>query len=345
MDVPKTFSVVPLAKRLLVVSVVLAMAFLCYSIKKVATVQGPIGRPDELHSRNPSLKKAIILSERTTWKPGDIFVFSHVPKAAGTSATHDFQHILQESTQLGNGTNIACNDSFVYQRYTKEFRDSVAGKSICNIVAGEVNVPSIRESNPAARIGMMIRSPIMHTISALDHLDRQHRLGGSLDVEHMVETLDLKAVPRFTSWLTGYSFSVQWKKNITLSLRIKGENTSTERRSGIQWQSVKEGTVKESFSVLKGLWWFGVVEYYQESMCLLRFQSGTFDQTKCACEDKRTKRNVLPKKLFLPSGLVQRMWTARKRDEHLYALAVNLFLERVARAEKELGFKFLCVRS
>ena len=94
-------------------------------------------------------------------------------------------------------------------------------------------------------------------------------------------------------------------------------------------------------------------EYYDESICLLKFQLGVFHASECQCEEGSSddhvqhvrSTNVLEGKRSyeevrtLDPQLVEPLV---KVDLQLYAFALDLFRQRVRQAEEELGLRFLC---
>ena len=95
-------------------------------------------------------------------------------------------------------------------------------------------------------------------------------------------------------------------------------------------------------------------EYYDESICLLKFQLGIFQASECQCEEGSSNeqvqhvqaKNVLKGKgrgyeevATLDPQLIEPLV---KVDLQLHAFALDLFHQRVRQAEEELGVRFLC---
>jgi hypothetical protein len=272
----------------------------------------------------------------------EIFVFSHLPKAAGTSAQADFMRILGESQKVQSRRMIVCQKG---ERWGPLFQKRVSGNSDCNIVGGEVNIPTIRSVKPDAKIGMMMRSPFLHSISALNHLNRHVApVKSTLDVEDLVQRLQLKSIPQYQYWLAGKSF-----QNITVaervSLRYRAKN-GRQFEPGIQWISPSKYPVEQSFMVVKSLWWVGIVESYEASMCLLMYQVGTIKRNTCSCAVRGnlrfSRKNTNRNSLSFSTSQLKKIWNLRSGDEVLYASAELLFRSRVQKAEKILCYKILC---
>eukprot|EP00958_Prasinococcus_capsulatus_P005103 scaffold492_cov347-Prasinococcus_capsulatus_cf.AAC.4 len=98
------------------------------------------------------------------------------------------------------------------------------------------------------------------------------------------------------------------------------------------------------------LFWFGITEHYDASVCLLQYQLDIFDATNCRCDsaadavmvkpanhlqDKKGYKNVKDRYRHLIEPLVQ-------ADMELYGFAHELFVRRVRLAEREVGQRFLC---
>ena len=64
-----------------------------------------------------------------------------------------------------------------------------------------MNLPSILSISPNAKVAILLRSPVTHTISCFEHLRRI----ANVDVKIAIEE-HLQLIPKYTSWLAGQAF-------------------------------------------------------------------------------------------------------------------------------------------
>ena len=90
-------------------------------------------------------------------------------------------------------------------------------------------------------------------------------------------------------------------------------------------------------------------EYLDASICLLQFQLGIFDSTKCNCKSNHPKLTKTANSLHAHRGYteVAKLYPELvaplvQTDLQLYDYALTLFKKRVAMAEQQLGTTFLC---
>uniref|UniRef100_A0A7S3XLY1 Sulfotransferase domain-containing protein n=1 Tax=Heterosigma akashiwo TaxID=2829 RepID=A0A7S3XLY1_HETAK len=99
------------------------------------------------------------------------------------------------------------------------------------------------------------------------------------------------------------------------------------------------------------IYWFGFTEYYEESLCVLAYQLGTFDPKACSCSDGSDstgshlrKFNARVSELH-PNALFEDGFSVEdvtRKDQQLYEYAFQLFLEKVDAIEQDTGVRVLC---
>jgi len=296
-----------------------------------------------------------LTSPEITNSSSDVYVFSHVPKTAGSSFQQDFLAAL-------SGTSKVCQHGKWWEH---DFRRVLKGESSCKVVSGVVNLPSILSISPNAKVAILLRSPVTHTISCFEHLRRI----ANVDVKIAIEE-HLQLIPKYTSWLAGQAF-VDSDEIPVGNYRVKFDGGQSGKlghappeRVWVQWESTVEGSVTQSIQRLKRLWFVGITEWYHESFCLLLYQIGKYDWDFCDCSStvrktsllRRGKEtsggsetpalselNVLPSTRYnFTQAMLKGMHSERKRDELIYGFAQNLFIFRIEKAQADLNSIFLC---
>ena len=296
-----------------------------------------------------------LTSPEITNSSSDVYVFSHVPKTAGSSFQQDFLAAL-------SGTSKVCQHRKWWEH---DFRRVLKGESSCKVVSGVVNLPSILSISPNAKVAILLRSPVTHTISCFEHLRRI----ANVDVKIAIEE-HLQLIPKYTSWLAGQAF-VDSDEIPVGNYRVKFDGGQSGKlghappeRVWVQWESTVEGSVTQSIQRLKRLWFVGITEWYHESFCLLLYQIGKYDWDFCDCSStvrktsllRRGKEtsggsetpalselNVLPSTRYnFTQAMLKGMHSERKRDELIYGFAQNLFIFRIEKAQADLNSIFLC---
>lgn len=164
----------------------------------------------------------------------------------------------------------------------------------------------------------MLREPVSHYLSQFLH-DKSNRRVRTLE-----EYLNMEN-PK------GYN------RNVNGNFQLK--------RLGAR--SVAEG--KQILS--EHMFFFGVIEHWQPSICLLNYQLGQFDRIKCdLCEahggvktswiGHRTAKEE--KGSTLDVSLVKQMQRINRLDSELYTWAMEEFKGRVRQVEQKEGVKMLC---
>mmetsp|Transcript_16923 Transcript_16923/g.20337 ORF Transcript_16923/g.20337 Transcript_16923/m.20337 type:complete len:374 (-) Transcript_16923:230-1351(-) len=107
----------------------------------------------------------------------------------------------------------------------------------------------------------------------------------------------------------------------------------------------------DALEAVESLDWFGIREYYSESLCLLSYQlSGTLDES-CSCYSPH-RRTYIPHTHNIPSVDVRRLSLRVQRkidhitrvDRELYQNAKDILEQRIFQLEKETSTKVLCVK-
>lgn len=114
-----------------------------------------------------------------------------------------------------------------------------------------------------------------------------------------------------------------------------------------------DGDLAQARRVLgEKVYWFGFTEYYDESLCVLAYQLGTFDAQACSCSDadgtsssgthlrKFNARGELHPHAQNEDGFSVEAVT--QKDQKLYDYAFKLFMEKVDAIEQETGVRVFC---
>ena len=112
------------------------------------------------------------------------------------------------------------------------------------------------------------------------------------------------------------------------------------------------GNLTVALENLKVMFWIGIVEYFDASICLLSLQLGQYNKEQCSCENRIAKfkasghivraKNMRAGKTNVSIDDLDQISSITLLDAILYKYGVKLFLSRVARGETILGSKILC---
>jgi len=95
----------------------------------------------------------------------------------------------------------------------------------------------------------------------------------------------------------------------------------------------------------------GLVEYYEESICLLNWQLGTFDKEKCSCEAIHNARNNADgvhiggyhtNEYPVSFEALKTLQFELRSDIDIYNYAYQLFVSRVRAMERDVNMPVLC---
>lgn len=99
---------------------------------------------------------------------------------------------------------------------------------------------------------------------------------------------------------------------------------------------------------LRDMFWIGITELFDASICLLSYQLGQYRVTECGCEARAQKlskvpvKNPLRKRYNVSVADILHIDYITYLDEQLYHYGLRLFLRRVYNAEQSFGRPFLC---
>jgi hypothetical protein len=103
---------------------------------------------------------------------------------------------------------------------------------------------------------------------------------------------------------------------------------------------------------IDSMFWFGVFEYYDASVCLLAFQLGQFDARLCSCAApaRAPLSRLVPVSMssnrskadLLSVAEVSELAELTLLDAALYDHSLRVFMRRVASAERATNTTILC---
>lgn len=165
---------------------------------------------------------------------------------------------------------------------------------------------SLRNPNPEAKILVFFRNPMSHVLSAVGHMNR-------------------KGI----------------KECKGLERAISG-NCSFYNLDNMQTTYFADRDLSAALKHLKSLFWIGITEHYDASICLLSYQLGQFDPSKCNCTGKLVRPMNRGARFTHPLRSISEVRKLTILDLILYEEAYELFLKRVHYAETDLGHPILC---
>mmetsp|Transcript_31902 Transcript_31902/g.81685 ORF Transcript_31902/g.81685 Transcript_31902/m.81685 type:complete len:338 (-) Transcript_31902:55-1068(-) len=291
------------------------------------TPQDPLRRGSAASYAMPDTCETLKISSKY------FFYHSHIPKAGGRS----FYSIFRRSPRIPGIT--PCRQS-VYsrtsdcpmkgdpvcpQRFAEIRENFQAHRSYgdCNFLSFET--PSLIASlqneldMPDVKVMTTFREPVSHFVSQYLHDRRHGRINNNI-----------------TRYING---GIGYQKRC-------GVGNFQMCRLGVKTLSAAKDLVSQIFH-------FGILEYWDASICLLYYQLGRFNRSKCAnlCSDDRgavIKAHIgtAPDKQLVSAKLdlsvLRRMGDLNKVDAELYAWATQVFFARVRRVEVQENVTLLC---
>lgn len=161
-------------------------------------------------------------------------------------------------------------------------------------------------STKPAKLLTFFRTPISHVLSAVGHMTRK-----------------------------------KIKKCTGLKLAMSPE-CDFYKIDNIQTTYLGSRDLSTSLQNLHNLFWIGITEHYDASVCLLSYQLGQFDSRKCNCAGTLVKPGNRGIKVSHSLPDLRDVGHLTQLDTVLYQNAYELFLKRVYYAEKDLGLPILC---
>ena len=186
-------------------------------------------------------------------------------------------------------------------------------REFCNFWSVKPNkvssIFSMQQKYPSARFLVFLRDPLIQALSQLGNLD-----------DKLVNNCAL------TSFVhTGGC------------LNLTGVNN-------LQTDALGGGNLINAVSSLQNLFWFGIFELFEVSVCLLSIQLGQFNRSLCSCDSKDLLR-LSPGKLannnYTSTSIIE-VGAMLRKDKYLYAKGLIMFLSRVSAAEKIVKSTIIC---
>ena len=252
------------------------------------------------------------------------FVFSHIPKAAGTA----FEDYLASNAELK-----VCPGRRNYYRYGPalvRLLSNTTKERGCNILTSETNIYSIRHHTPNrqdVRIMIFFRHPISLRLS---RIEATYRDRASKNASYSIQEHESSMI---ASRKHQDSIYAHWLAGKSLGKRLVGDVPS--------WDDITRA--------LDSMWFIGIVEAFHTSTCLLEYQMSTNMENhrqRCSCKrnlEGDSISNRFPGKFRLTQRQFVSLVSHNSRlDDIIYARAFQIFLNRTAGAESVLGYKILC---
>ena len=253
------------------------------------------------------------------------YVFSHIPKAAGSS----FEKFLMNS----NNTGLKfCGPRKTFFRWGGEVEAALKARipeRDCQIISSEINYYTITSISHihSVRIMTFFRDPLTLWTSRVDNSYRANRkYDGKISPASYLEqrlSEDANVGSIYLHWLTG---------------EVIGKGFAN-RTGGLQL----------ALDLLDNTWFIGVVEYYDISICLFTFQIGKYDHQRCSCHGneshghQKKKENVLKSQVEYRQPHLQRVSvTIHPLDKVIYSAVLKVFFKRLLQAERDSGHMMIC---
>ena len=287
-------------------------AFLSYFVLKIST------------------SKSHLPSDNTRCN-AELLVHMHIPKTGGSSF-----RVYFEREPLRK--KLCCKHPHFCEKYDTTLSQYECGQ--CNVASGEWRFSHVqkymRQKTTNVKLITMIRNPLRHALSALDHRMRvaqkcranckQSTFNGT-SMERMLDEMD--ANPS--------SHGVYGDLRNSQSEWALPASMGTEHPMVTDIRSFLE---KEYFFV-------GVTDYYWHSMCALQYKLGTFTAERCNCSTAPRGKygeilfaNVTenahkraPGSSFIKASDIARISNRLHRDELLYAAAIFFLREALRQIE------------
>ena len=110
----------------------------------------------------------------------------------------------------------------------------------------------------------------------------------------------------------------------------------------LQTAHIGDKDLETALTRLNNLFWIGITEHYDASICLLSYQLGQFDSTRCNCSGTLVKPGNRGASLKHRLPDLRDVYKRTYQDTVLYQRAYELFLLRIHTAESDVGSPILC---
>lgn len=246
--------------------------------------------------------------------------------------------------------------------------DAETNKLKCSVGDKETGIRRLRvlqsqiKNKPVFGLSFL-RDPYAATLSALSHDVWTKRITGESLPGKLKRYLDGSC----NAWNTtrdisasdcnAYPFTGYDMRNRVSKFLLDG------KRNDFDVPSTTDATVEDVKHIIEHeLFFVGIAEYYEESLCLLEYQLDIFDPSKCnrTCDDaalggsrKTSMRgNVVHDNAALRYPSVRRLRFGLEdlkaiqqlslQDAQVYAHGLNLFMSRIKVVEQEHGVTIVC---
>ena len=213
--------------------------------------------------------------------PSLFFLHFHIPKTGGTT----FKDLVVVNNSQGIDRIKNCGFTYVGHKSsgaaTKYASTLDVIKSGCSYYSHESGatdckfyLDTIEFNLPYKNIRSMtmIRQPLDHAFSAIGHYARYHEKGNLRRCSGLHAYLG-----KFTS----SSFFLQQLCNIHI-----GGNCEMYDLHNLQTTRLASGNLTNAMDILDKMFWVGITEYFDASICLLAYQLGQFNEKLCDCKQK-----------------------------------------------------------
>jgi len=242
------------------------------------------------------------------------FYHAHIPKTGGTSL---WRMVVPSKDapdkDLNCGLPNCCSPRM--RNRTDAVKFALSNKK-CSFFSYELyrrHVENIMKESPKVYKGItFLRDPLAHSLSALQHMETYHKD-------------DCKNVTQYLSGTGCHNYDLH--------------NMQTGRLGS---------SLKDSVATIDSLFFLGITDYYDESICLLRYQLGQISRKLCECEHKTV--SAKPKNVghyhgqYTPDDLHQ-LYDMTVHDSILFNHGLRIFFSRIQQAEKALGYSLVCPRT
>ena len=213
-------------------------------------------------------------------------------------------HFLFDKTNCGHRPHGVKNVYDVIETFDKD-------RNLCGFFSQEFSSytnlsNSLRHSTNKAKLLVLFRTPLSHVLSAVGHMTRK-RIDACSGIQ-----------------------------------RAMSKECTFYKLDNIQTTYLGQRDLAAALQNLENLFWIGITEHYDASICLLSYQLGQFNPSKCNCTGTLVKpgNRGINIRHSLPD--IREVSKLTNLDSILYERAYEIFLKRVYNAEKKLGFPILC---
>lgn len=173
----------------------------------------------------------------------------------------------------------------------------------------DMSLSAMQLRQPSVLFLLLLRDPLIQTLSYAGNLDRH--LGYDCALSSFVHT---------------------------------GGCLNLSEVSNMQTESLGGGDVTTAVNVLHNIFWFGIFEWFEASMCLLSIQLNQVSRDLCDCNSPsllRMKEKKLDSLDYTSTSLIE-VGAMIRKDKFLYNKGLKIFIHRIIVAENRVGFAILC---